>query len=182
VPVVVDDVKSYGKFKMARCTYFTIECDAPSSNWVLELGKKSIPFLLIGLSGLIVRPIGGSHLFESSDSIDELLDTIEAHPSLYVDINDLWLPNRLFQGLPHRSQVYRVGFKLFHVAYLYREERISEEQFLRQCSQLRSPVRLSKKETHSFENWSRFQIQKAKDSFPKNKGLKLEYRDAVQKS
>ena len=101
VPVVVDDVKRYGKLKMARCTYFTIECDAPSSNWVLELGKKSIPFLLIGLSGLIVRPIRGGRLFESSDSIDELFDTIESHPSLYVDINDLWLPNKLFQGLPH---------------------------------------------------------------------------------
>ena len=182
VPVVVDDSKSYGKFRITRCTYFTIECDAPSSNWVLELGKKSIPFLLIGLSGLIVRPIRGGRLFESSDSIDELFDTIESHPSLYVDINDLWLPNKLFQGLPHRGQVYRVGFKLFHVAYLYREERISEDQFLRQCSELKGNIRLSKKETRSFANWSRFQIQKAKDSFPKNKGLRLEYRETVQKA
>jgi hypothetical protein len=182
VPVVVDDAKNYGKFKMTRCTYFTIECDAPSSNWVLELGKKSIPFLLIGLSGLIVRPVRGGRLFESSDSIDELFDTIESHPSLYVDINDLWLPNKLFQGLPHRGQVYRVGIKLFHVAYLYREERISEDQFLRQCSELKGNIRFSRKETHSFENWSKFQIQKAKDSFPKSKGLRLEYRETVQKS
>jgi hypothetical protein len=182
VPVVVDDVKCYGKFKITRCTYFTIECDAPSSNWVLELEKKSIPFLLIGLSGLIVRPIGGGRLFESSDSLDELFNTIESHPSLYVDINDLWLPNKLFQGVPHRGDVYRVGIELFHVAYLYREERISEDQFSRQCSERKGNIRFSKKETRSVENWSRFQIQKAKDSFPKNKGLRLEYRETVQKS
>jgi hypothetical protein len=176
VPVVVDDVKRYGKFKMTRCTYFTIECDAPSSNWVLELGKKSIPFLLIGLSGLIVRPIGGGRLFESSDSIDELFKTIESDPSLYVDINDLWLPNKLFQGLPHRGEVYRVGSRLFHVAYLCREERISEDQFFRQCSELKSLIRLSKKETRSFASWSRLQIERARDSYPKSKGLELKWR------
>ncbi len=176
VPVVVDDIKRYGKFKMTRCTYFTIECDAPSSNWVLELGKKSIPFLLVGLSGLIIKPIGDGSLFESSDSIEELFNTIESHPSLYVDINDFWLPNNLFQGAHRRGRVYRVGSKLFRVAYLYREERISEGQFLRRCSELKSHIRFSKKETRSFVSWSRSQIERARDSYPKSKGLKLEWR------
>jgi len=176
VPVVVDDVKRYGKFKMTRCTYFTIECDVASSDWVLQLGKKSIPFLLIGLSGLIIEPMGGGRLFRSSDSIDELFNTVERHPSLYVDVNDFWLPNKLFKGFPHRGQVYRVGSKLFHVAYLYREERVSERQFLRRCSELKSYFRFSKQETRSFTGWSRLQIERARDSYPKNKGLELKWR------
>jgi hypothetical protein len=182
VPVVVDDVKSYGKFKMTRCTYLTIECDIPSPDWVLGLRKKSIPFQLIGLSGLIIGPAGGGRLFESFDSIEALFNTIESHPSLFVDINDLWLPNKLFQSHPHRGQVYRVESRLFHVAYLYREERISEGQFLRQCNGLKGNIRFSKKETRSFENWSRFQIQKAKDSFPKNRGLELKWHETAPRT
>jgi hypothetical protein len=176
VPVVVDDVKRYGKFRMTRCTYFTIECDVPSSNWVLGLEKKSIPFLLIGFSGLIIRPTGDGPFFESPDSIEKLFNTVESHPSLYVDINDFWLPNHLFQEPHRRGQVYRVGSKLFHLAYLYREERISEGQFLRRCRELRTNIRFSKKETRSFENWSRLQIERARESYPKNKGLELKWR------
>jgi hypothetical protein len=176
VPVVVDDVKRYGKFRMTRCTYFTIECDVPSSNWVLGLEKKSIPFLLIGVSGLIIRPIGGGPLFDSPDSIENLFNTIESHPSLYVDINDFWLPNHLFQEPHRRGEVYRVGNKLFHVAYLYREERISEGRFLRRCRELRANIRFSKKETRSFGIWSRLQIERARESYPKDKGLELKWR------
>jgi hypothetical protein len=177
VPVVVDDVKRYGKFRMTRCTYFTVKCDVPSSDWMLQLGKKSILFLLGGLSGLIIQPTRAGRLFGSSDSIDELFDTIEAHPSLYVDINDFWLPNKLFKSLPRRGQVYRVGSELFHVAYLYREERVSEGEFLRRCSDLKSQIRLSEGETRSFVSWSRLQIQRAKDSYPKNKRLELRWRE-----
>lgn len=176
IPVIVDDVKNYRNFSMTRCTYFTIECDVPSPNWVLGLKNKSIPFVLIGLSGVVSKPIGDSALFHTPESIEELFNTIETSPSLYIDMNDLWLPNVLFQAPHRRGQVYRVENKLFNEAYLFREEKISEDHFLHRCSNLRPEIRYSEKETHSFENWGKLQIEKAKGVYPKNKNLELGYR------
>lgn len=176
IPVIIDDVKNYRNFSMTRCTYFTIECDVPSPNWILGLENKSIPFVLIGLSGVVFKPIGDSALFPSAESIEELFNTIETSPSLYIDTNDLWLPNVLFQTPQRRGQVYRVGNRLFNEAYLFREEKISEDYFLRRCSHLKPEIRHSEKETLSFENWGKSEIEKAKGLYPKNKNLELRYR------
>jgi len=176
VPVIVDDVKNYRNFSMTRCTYFTIECDVPSPNWILGLENRSIPFVLIGLSGVVFKPIGDSVLFLSAESIEELFNTIETSPSLYIDTNDLWLPNALFQAPHRRGQVHRVGNKLFNEAYLFREDKISEDHFLHSCSHLSQETRYSEKETLSFENWGKSQIEKAKGLYPKSKNLELRYR------
>jgi len=176
IPVIIDDVKRYREFEMTRCTYFTIECDLPSPNWVLGLNSKSIPFLLIGLSGIIFKPLGDNVVFESMESIDELFNTIESHSSLYVDTNDIWLPNNLFQDLWRRGQVYRMDSKLFNQTFLYRQERISEDQFLRSCKELRGRIFYSEKETHSFEGWAKLQIEKAKSLYPKSKNYELKWQ------
>lgn len=97
IPIMVDDVKNYINFNMTRCSYFSIECDLPSSGWILELKKRDIPFYLISLSGVIEGPVGDNYIFNSSELIEELFDIVEEIPELFIDVNDIWLPNLLFK-------------------------------------------------------------------------------------
>lgn len=48
IPVLIDDIKDYPNFEMTRCTYFTIDSDMPSPDWVLELDNKKINFDIYG--------------------------------------------------------------------------------------------------------------------------------------
>ncbi len=179
IPIIIDDIKRYDKFHMSRCTFFSIAYDLPSPDWVLELEDSSIPFFLLGLSGIIWKPMGKKKVFDSCDSISQLFDKIEEHPELYVDTNDIWLPNRSFKDLPHkRGFVYRVKVKLFTEALRYREDQISQKQFLASCSGLKGSVSFSKKETDSFRKWTTEQVEEARELYPKSKGLALKWSAA----
>lgn len=179
IPVITDDVKMHKIFDITRLTYFSIECDVPSPNWTLILGDQSIPFYLLGLSGIIWKPIGESDIFNSPYLIEQLFNTIEENPSLYVDINDIWLPNFLFSNFDNvhkRGSVYRVKEDLFIRAHNYRENRIPAKQFQSICKELKDGIAFSRDETISFQNWINNQIEKAKKLYPKNSKLKLKWR------
>jgi hypothetical protein len=109
VPVLIDDSKNYPNFEMTRCTYFTIECDEPSPGWVLGLREKKIAFHLISLSGIIFAPSLEKMTFDSQEEIEKTFTTIEDHPSLFIDINDVWLPNFLISGPRGRGAVLYTG-------------------------------------------------------------------------
>lgn len=176
IPIIIDDIKRYETFRMSRCTFFSIAYDLSSPDWVLELEDSSIPFFLLGLSGIIWKPMGKKNRFDSCDSISQLFDKIEELPELYVDTNDIWLPNRLFKDLPHkRGFVYRVRVKLFTEALRYREDQTSQKQFLASCSGLKDSVSFSKKETDSFRKWTTEQVEEARALYPKSEGLALKW-------
>jgi hypothetical protein len=175
IPIIVDDVKNYEDFKMTRFNYFTIECDEPVLNWALELSKEKIPFHLMGLSGLVIKPLKKANIFENLDHITELFQKIEDHPSLYIDTNDIWLPNDLLNGPKDRGSVYRISNELFNKAHLFRESNISFEDFNKWCQQLKSLIHYSDIETNSFKAWQKKQIDDAINLYPKDKNSKLEY-------
>jgi len=177
IPVMVDDVKEFKNFRMTRCTYFSIECDTPSAEWMMELKDREVPFYLFGLSGIIREPIGTKTAFDSPQAIDELFETIEKTPELFVDINDIWLPNFLFENTPtERGTVYRIKERLFLEADRFRDDRISVDRFLKICEELRDHISYSDTETESFKEWASSQIEMAKKVFPKNPDLELKYR------
>jgi hypothetical protein len=181
IPIIIDDVKKYKKFQMTRCTYFSIECDAPASGWMLSLGDREIPFYLLGLSGIIFKPLGDKDVFGSEYLIDELFDTIEEHPSLYIDINEIWLPNFLFkQSYPERGSIYRVRDDLFTKAFSFTSNRMSEKDFLSTCEHLIENIWFSEEETKSFSEWGWAQINNAKEAFPKNPALALRWKEKKQ--
>lgn len=176
VPVIIDDIKNYDGFQMSRCSYFSIECDAPTTGWSLTLEKRDIPFYLLGISGVIWKPFGKDKIFHNVKLIEETFDAIEKDPSLFVDTNDIWLPNFLFEGKSHeRKMVYRVSNRVFLEAYEFRQERISEKRFLENCRKFSDDVEFSEQETASFSSWTAKQIEEAKTRFPKDKDLKLEW-------
>lgn len=179
IPVMLDDIRKYDDFDMSRCTYFTIESDAPSPNWVLGPQSLNIPFYLLGLSGIIWKPLGDHHIFDSPESIDGLFDAIEDRSELYIDVNDIWLPNYLFDDLPHeRGNVYRIEEKLFVESYLYRHDRVSLEQFLKSCEELRKSIAFSEIETKAFKKWEMNQIEQARDVvYPKKSESELKWHE-----
>ena len=176
VPIVIDDVKKYKNFSMARCTYFSIESDVPTTDWILELDKQSIPFHLFGVTGIIIKPLGRKKRFDSPGSIDRLFDMIERHPSLYVDANEIWLPNFLFKSSVKRGHVYRIASGLFKEAHLFQQNQITKEKFFETCTDSKQNIYYSAEETKSFKNWANEQIKSAKKRFPKNRDLELKYR------
>lgn len=177
VPIIVDDVKIYPNFSMTRCTYFTIESETTAPGWVLTMAGKNIPFFLTGISGVITQPLDDDPLFDSVSQIDDLFDIIEEISTLYIDTNDIWLPNFLFEPPPRRSEVYRVKSELFAAAHLFRDHKIMEDEFLEICEKQKEAIYLSEKESESFRSWEKNQVNLARDIYPKDKSLELEWRE-----
>jgi hypothetical protein len=178
VPVIIDDIKIYLNFQMTRCTYFTVESDFPSPNWFLQLNNHQLPFYLLGLSGIIFKPFGDSETFESVELINEVFNLIESNTSLYIDTNDIWLPNFLFKE-HKRGQIYRIENDLFLKAFLFRETKIDEEEFLIYCKEFFKSLYYSSKETEVFHEWINQQINEAREIYPKNKNMELGWKEST---
>ncbi len=184
VPVIVESVKDHPEFQMTRCIYFTIESDSPSPDWMLFLQGRRIPFLMVGMIGIVHAPIMptpgdnesaiflGDGEFESAEMIDSLFDAIEGPNSsaeLTIDVEDIWLPNKLLPWVADSSNpagmVCRVSWRLFDICYLYRCDQITTKQFLAQCGDTDEHVRLSERETDAFAQWTNDQIENAKADY-----------------
>ncbi len=112
VPITIDDVKRLTKFEFTRCDYFTVECDMPSSGWMLELAEREIPLLMTGGSGIIFRPSPSELLFTSSNQIESLFDAIEKEPQLSIGTGDVWIPNELVEIILSKCQLEPRGVKI----------------------------------------------------------------------
>ena len=116
IPVVIDDVKKFPSFAMSRCNYFSIECDEPSVVSFEELGTPSITFLSVGLSGVLFGPSLEDREFDGTEKIESLFNSVEEDAGCFVELNDIWLPNKMFGDRdPVRGDVYRVSQELFIV-------------------------------------------------------------------
>ena len=166
IPVILDGIRKYERCYMSRCSYFIMESDlsvassALSPNWMLVMNALNVPFYLIGLSGIIWKPLGDSYIFDSPDSIKDLFDAIGSSPLLRADTGNIWLPGYLFKNSPQEcGSVYRIQQRLFSQAYSYQKGGISPEQFLEFCEQSRSRVAFSELETRSFSAWRDMQSE-----------------------
>ncbi len=55
IPVSVETL-SRPYFPLVRCNYLYVECDEPRPGWSLGLGAERLPFLMLGLVGIIQTP------------------------------------------------------------------------------------------------------------------------------
>lgn len=174
VPVLIDDFKSSDKIHMTRCNYFSIETDSPSFGWTLELSNTQIPFIMMGLSGIITRSLKGGP-FTDLNSIKSLFVAIEENPALYVDINEIWLPNILFKRNANRGDVYRISEKLFISSLNFQKRQIQLKHFQEIALEFRTNMIYSELESISFRNWEKEIINQAREIYPKNKELELKW-------
>ncbi len=173
IPVFVDSVKR--ELGLARMTYFSIEAEQPSPDWMLSLGGQSIPLYLISMSGIIHRPTPEQSTFQSAAQIDKLFDSIEQDQTLMVDINHIWLPDFVLSEPYTRSDVYRIGAELFTEALNFVNSQIGKSAFLEVCKAHLETVSRSDRETLAFKEWGDLQVKNAKDQFPKDRSLELKW-------
>jgi len=79
IPVIADSLPRGSWNDLARCLYFTITAEDPGTDWFLRLGGfVNVPFLMLGLEGIIFRPIRpDAEEFTDPDLLDELIRVVE---------------------------------------------------------------------------------------------------------
>ncbi|QEH36609.1 hypothetical protein OJF2_51930 [Aquisphaera giovannonii] len=133
IPIVTDGIPRSGPGpRLARCVYFSITADEPNRPWFLGLPNVTIPFLMLGLQGIIFRsPLRQSGLFVTPDDWNELVTIIEQQDGFSVEFEYFWVPVSLLDrargqyppgdespnGLAVRGEVFRLGHKLFLEAW-----------------------------------------------------------------
>lgn len=179
VPVVADAVKTQVQFPMVRCNYLSVECDSPEPGWTLTIDNEVLPFMMLGLIGIVTKPFGAER-FNRVDLIEELFERLEDKADLLIDVDDIWLPMLLFDNVgirPEVSHVYRVTSDIFSLAYSFREGRLNLEVFLDRCQSFKRPLVLSGDEMGAFRQWRETQVQNAREQYPKNRELALPWHD-----
>ncbi len=174
IPVMIDDIKDIDNIKFTRCTYFSVQCDTPSAGWSLGTSNISLPFIMMGLSGIICRPLEDSVKFTELTQIERLFEFIESQENLYIDINDIWLPNFAFQkGMQKRGTVWRVDIKIFTEALRFRDNTINFSDLEKMCKSYQKGVVYDDTETFVFQNWIDQQIAEAKRNYHSNQKRQL---------
>lgn len=156
VPILVE-TPARDFFPMVRCHYLCIECDTPTSEWRLGVEGLTMPFLMLGLSGVVLQPFAAPQ-FNNPGVIEHFFAELEQQPSLSINFEDIWLPGVLFHTPPHVGAVYRVRRDLFQLAHQFRDRQVNQQDFETRCIELRRQILFSKEETKAFEVWSAEQI------------------------
>ena len=153
-PIFVDAVVDVAEPRLVRCNYLAIEADDPMPGWALRLdGTNSLPFFMLGLSGIIVSP-PGKRQFSSGGDVDATINLLESH-GFTVEASDLWLPHFLFKKQSFDlvpGLVFRVNGALFAFAFRYRDGQVSWEEFAGFCRETEVP-RFSREESAAFKDW-----------------------------
>lgn len=188
IPLLLDDQKSMSGFEMTRFTYFTVESDPGLEDgsadnrepWMLRVNEVNMPFLLNVLSGIILASpsIGGE--FNTHQQIEDTFELIESNPALYIDVDDIWLPNFLCHKHASRGSVYRISTSLFTQAMRYRSSIITQEYFGRICKEYHGQINFSPEETLAFNKWQQKQIDEAIENYKENEKMALKWNKKVK--
>lgn len=171
VPILIETL-SRPFFPMVRCFYLAVEFDIPDNGWMLGIDGRSLPLLMLGLTGVVQTSFGGEPFHEFS-TIEQFISSIEKANGL-VNFEDIWLPQELFQRKTAVGDVYRVGTTLFREVFRFRDSRMSEERFRSIALEFRNQVEFSPPETDAFRTWSSGTIERIAHEGPKDERLRLE--------
>lgn len=175
VPVMVDDRKDVGDFQMTRVAYYYVEATEPLPDMPINPGDLGISTLPLEFSGAIYKPNDTSEFFESPGQIEDLFQAVEQYESLYVDSDNLWIPNHLFDKTPERGDIFRVSFSLFTRLYMLARNNavLDIEESLPGHE---DNVSYSENETRAFAQWADGILKNVIATYPKNAELKLAWR------
>ena len=177
IPLIVDDVKDQPEFQMTRLTYFSVETIDYLAELEISYEKLAIPVTVIDLQGIITSTRNRSE-FSTGRSIEKLFDSIDDTGGLFVDTNDIWLPNVLFKKKMHRGDLIRIPKELFKLALAYRSDSLSYPDFASYASEYAAEILESEKEEQAFKKWARKQIGYSIEVYnKKDKSVKLEYSE-----
>lgn len=173
VPVMVDDCKDSDEFKMTRVAYYYIEAIEPLQEIPSIYNTISIPVLPLEFSGAILKPPDAEEFFETPEQIEKLFGMVEDTKSFYVDSDNLWIPNELFERIPERGGIYRIPYGLFIKLYLLcRNDSVLITEVSRLVEEPGS-IKFSGIETDAFEKWGERILHEVITTYPKKELLKL---------
>lgn len=179
VPLFADAVRDND---LVRFNYLVIESDLPLPRWELFVAERRLPFLLVGLSGVILQPLPplggvvwkpllGATRFDSSVQIDELFTVLEDRLGFLVVVDDVWLPRSLLPEKVLPGDVFRVNSEVFREIYTMRDGSSSAhswEMFTVRLRDLGGDPEFSELETIAFREWSNKQAVHARESYRRN--------------
>jgi len=176
IPVMVDDRKDVGEFMMTRVAYFYVEAIEPSPDIPIDHRNLGIPVLPLEFSGVLYKPADMEEHFETPDQIEELFRIVERHESLYVDSDNIWIPNKIFNKTPERGDIYRVPFSFFIKLYSLCRDNATLDAGISRFKDKHNLIIFSEIETIAFAKWTNGIVENVKAAYPKNERLKLEWR------
>lgn len=185
VPVLVDDVGdetttngSAPLGKLVRCVYFSFESSEPMPEWLLNLSGQSMPFFMLGLSGIVFAPVGQlsySGRFLSSSDVEQTFEFIEQNRPFLIETGRIYLPRQLIDACSRdpieAHQALRVRRDLFIRAVRFASGSLSAADFsialapyLKQSEAIvrEIPVSVSPEETYAFAAWCKEQLAAAR--------------------
>ena len=177
IPVMVDDRKNIGEFMMTRAAYFYVEAIESPTDLPIDHNSLTIPLLPLEFSGVLYKPLGEGEYFETPDLIEKLYQEVELYKSFYVDSDNIWIPNTLFNKRPERSEIYRVPFDLFIKLYSLCRDDTSPNAAISRLSDKSDLIRFSEVETIAFSEWTNGIVEEVKSTYPKSEFLKLKWRE-----
>ena len=175
VPVMVDDRKDVGEFQMTRATYFYVEAVELSPDIPIDHVSLGMPVLPLEFSGVIYKPFGTAEQFETPEQFEELFQVVEQHKALYVDSDNIWIPNDLLDKAAERGNIYRVSFDLFAQLYPLCRGDATMDADMTQIDGKSGLVTFSRIETQAYEKWTKGIVADAKATYHMNKSLALPY-------
>ena len=177
IPVMVDDRKDVGEFKMTRATYFYIEAVEPSPGIPIDHNNLGIPVLTLEFSGVLHKPTDMEEHFETPEQIEKLFQAVERHESLYIDSDNIWIPNKLFNKPPERGHIYRVPFDLFIKLYSLCRDDASLDAGISRFIDMKNLIIFSEIETIAFAKWTDGIVNNVSAAYPMNESLRLKWRE-----
>lgn len=177
VPIMIDDRKCISDFQMTRASYFYIEAVEPFEDIPLGETEFARSILTLEFSGVICRPLDESGLFDTAEKIETLFQAVERHGPLYVDSDNIWIPNEMFNRPPRRSDVFRVPFALFARLYILCRDDASLSSGIQQVSGGSPMIEFSEKESAGFREWTSGIVDESIAVYPKNRKLALTWSE-----
>jgi len=167
IPVVIDDIKRLEKFQFTRCTYYSIEHRSSFKPWTVQhQDGTELPVILLEQSGIIIQPSENRAYFDSVDAFDSLYERIENESGQFIDVNEIWFPNRLFhdEGFS-RGSVYRVGVELFKMSHDFQQELLTLDEFMSLSSDMGQQLEFAPSETAALAEWNQQQIKVISEAY-----------------
>jgi hypothetical protein len=172
LPGVKDKEKSRDESLIGRFNYFSVECETPAPGFTLLFDEYRMPFYMVGLSGIVLKP-WGKDSFEDPRDIDEFFDAMEENESVFVDVQQLWLPLFTLDRPPEPKDIYRISLEFFDIAYRFSVGDIDLAGLYRLSRDYREKGVYSEAETNSFRQWTEQHIAVLKETYPKDPELQL---------
>lgn len=174
IPIQVDSIKTLEDFKRTRFIYYRIEFDDRAVISSRPNRLKGGPLFSVWGSWAILTgpgPSGREHrLFNSPESIQNTIASLEDNERLFLDLGHFWVPNELLgtgdilESIKS-GDVYRVSVPLFQECYRFAADMISQERWIESCLSMTKQLQPSPKESAAFRSWRQDRIKRSSERY-----------------